>query len=85
MQAKFDFDQAAELERVTSRIGLLIIDFLRRLEPGQQFRAADLQRYVCGQCDAAPASADRVLRELRKKGLVDYKVVNRRQSLYERV
>jgi hypothetical protein len=31
---------------------------------------------------AAPASADRILRDLRQKGVIDYKVLGRRASLY---
>ena len=74
--------QAQHLDAVTARIGVAILTFCwPRI--GQTFRADELRRHVVnatGTC--APASADRVLRELRRRGAVDYQVVSRRDSLY---
>jgi ribosomal protein S25 len=32
---------------------------------------------------SAPAIADRILRDLRQRGVVEYRVLSRRESLYE--
>lgn len=71
--------QDAELERVTSRLGKAILDFCR---PGRRFHAAELHAHVLGVCEAAPASADRVMRELRAAGVVPVKCIDRSKSLY---
>jgi hypothetical protein len=75
--------QVLELHRVTRNIGETIMDFCHS-HRGQQFRASELRDYVAqnfGQ--TAPASADGVLRNLKAHGLVDYRLVSRRESLYE--
>lgn len=72
--------QAEDLERVTSRIGQAVLGFCRA---NRQFRADQLRAHVAKECGAsAPASADRVLRELKARGAIKYRVVNRSQSLY---
>jgi len=77
-----DYGQAEHLERVTARIGVATREFFRNSTVAD-FHADDLRRYVIGRCGVvAPASADRVLRELRKQHLLNYVVLNRRQSLY---
>lgn len=64
---------------ITKRIGGAILEFCAE---NSEFHAEDLHRYVADQCGAvAPASADRVLRALRAKGLVDY-TVRRGESFY---
>lgn len=82
----FDVEQPQELARVCGKIGAAIIQFCRlRLASGNvEFHADQLRRYVADHLaiDTAPASADRILRELRRVGKVRYSVVNRRQSLY---
>ena len=70
------------LDSVSSRIATAITDFCA-INEGAEFHADDLRRYVTvtvGTC--APGSADRVLRDLRQKGAVDYEVVNRAAALY---
>lgn len=81
-QDYFDFEEKQEnLKRVSSRIALAIIRFCTL---HRRFRADALHDYVLRQTGiAAPASADRVLRDLRQKEIIDYKVLNRRESLYE--
>ena len=70
-----------ELGRVTGVIGQAIVEFCEA-HVGQQFFADDLRRHVSKKCRTAPASADRVLRSLRSLGVVQYRVVDRRASLY---
>lgn len=71
----------SEAQRVAQRIGPAILDFVARHD---QFTAAELRAYV-GRVvgDTAPASADRILRLMRQRGELDYRVVSRRQSLYK--
>lgn len=77
--------QHANLTRCVSNIGDLVLRFHRqRLKDGEmQFHAGDLRDFIAEETLTAPASADRVLRHLRKIGLVNYKVINRKMSLYE--
>jgi hypothetical protein len=78
-QDSFNFDD--DLARVSSRIAVAVLDFCRR---HQQFHAGELHRHVEQATGvAAPASADRILRDLRAKGRVRYSCVSRRDSLYE--
>jgi transposase-like protein len=81
-QESFDFDEQQEnLERVSSRIGKSIIEFCRS---HGRFHADDLRKWVIRETGtAAPASADRILRDLRRRGVIGYRVVSRRESLYE--
>ncbi len=46
-----------------------------------QFHMEELRQWI--GADAAPDSAGRILRLLRQRGVIDYKVANRAQSLYE--
>jgi hypothetical protein len=74
-------EQQENLERVSSRIERAILGFCRE---HREFHADDLRRAVITATGiAAPASADRILRLLRQRGKLDYRVVNRRESLYE--
>ena len=72
--------QATELSRVSSAIGRAVLAFCTQ-SLGRTFHAADLQAFVSEQCQTAPGSADRILREMRKRGFVRYEVV-RSKSLY---
>lgn len=74
------------LERVEVRIGPAILHFFRdRLKcPNRQYHADELRNWVTRATGInAPASSDRVMRDLRKKKQLGYKLVSRRQSLYE--
>ena len=73
-------EQRENLNRVCGKIGPLVLEFCRRVGVGGEFRAVRLHNFVGDS--VAPASADRILRELRRAGQVDYVIVNRRQSLY---
>ena len=75
--------QAAQLERVTTGIGYLVLAFCRD-RVGQEFHMGALLAYVNRNAGGyvAPGSPDRILRALRKGGRVDYEVVSRSESLY---
>jgi hypothetical protein len=81
-QTEFYFDEQQEnLERVSSRIASAVVEFCRT---HRRFHADELRQAVIAATGiAAPASADRILRDLRRRGVIDYVVVNRRESLYE--
>lgn len=82
-QTHFDFGGNEDLVRVSGRIAVSIIDFCRK-HRFKRFYADDLRKHVIRQTGlAAPASADRVLRDLRKQGAIGYVVISRKLSLYE--
>jgi len=73
-------EQTEHIERVSSRIGRAILDFC---EHQPEFRAEELRRYVVNKCGySSPGSSDRILRDLRRRKLLNYEVVDRRASLY---
>lgn len=80
-------EQQREIERVRSRIAAAILAAHRHALnwwPSRLWHADDLRRsieYAIGP--TAPGSVDRILRDLRQRRLLNYRVVNRRQSLYE--
>ena len=80
-----DQEQADELARVRSRLGELVVAFWRHCmdEGPATFTADELREYIATRLPTAPASADRILRDLRQKGRINYRVVNRRASQYE--
>ena len=71
--------QTEELSRVQANIGELVERFvLDRWQTGQpRFYIQDLHDYIAARTQIAPASPDRILRQLRLEGKFDYKVVNR--------
>jgi hypothetical protein len=74
--------QQLELERVSVRIAGALIHFCR-MRRGQTFYADELRQYVMRNVGSiAPASADRILRDLRQRGVVNYEVISRSKSLY---
>jgi hypothetical protein len=79
-------EQDDNLERVSRRIGASIVKFYQQKKSTgrPEFYAGDLREYVvCSVGHAlAPASPDRILRDLRKRKVLDYKVISRSQSLY---
>ncbi len=79
------FDQqTANLDRVRSKIGLAVLAFAKaRLETQPEFVITELYKFVADGFSIAPASADRILRDLRQNGQLDYTIVNRRQSRYK--
>ena len=74
-------EQAQQLARVSGRIGECVVAFCRS-RVGSTFRAAELAQYVQEACGGAPASADRVMRQLRAQGYLDVQLEDRAGSLY---
>lgn len=72
------------LDRVYSRIAIHILAFHDE-HRGQFFHAEELRRYVLQHepLMIAPGSPDRILRQMRLKGMLNYDVINRRASLYQ--
>ncbi len=77
--------QTANLSRVQTKIGTLVTEFVTQKWQSERpyFRADDLRRYVLTRTGAAPASPDRILRQLRLEGKFDYRVVSRSASQYQ--
>lgn len=80
-------EQQENLDRVRSRIRAAIENFfVHCIETGQRiFHADDLRRAVAHEIGGfvAPGSPDRVMRDLRQKGIIGYRVLSRSESLYE--
>jgi len=70
-----------DLERVSSRIANAVVAFCSH---HPRFHMDDLRRYIVREVGTvAPGSPDRILRDLRARGVLRYRVVSRHQSLYE--
>ena len=76
--------QGAHLKRVRQKLAPVVLAFcLRRLDMGRpQFTMASLATYVLARAIAAPDSPSRVLRDLRRRGIVACDLVSRRESTY---
>ncbi len=77
--------QDKELKRVRGKTAGLIMEFFDCHQVGETFHAEDLFKFVAARCDVAPASVDRVMRDMRRRGWVNYEVVNRSASLYRKI
>ena len=65
------------------RIANAVIDFVNR-HIDQIFTASELRGYVRTLAgDTAPGSADRIMRQLRKEGVVNYELISRNRSQYK--
>ena len=79
-----DVKKQDNLERVRSRIEKEILEFLRFLGVGNEFRASDLvQAMAYCAIPCAPDSPGRIMRLMKRKGEIDYKVISRKDSLYK--
>lgn len=80
-------DAHEERERVRGRIADAVVAFVNLMEhyAGARFRMSDLVAFVTMRVGGAvaPESPGRILRLLAAENRVRYRVVNRRQSLYE--
>ena len=74
--------QDEQITRVRNAIGDCVFAFCEKIGIDAQFHAEDLHHYVKNRHGGAPASADRILRLLRREGQLDYVVVDRADSLY---
>jgi hypothetical protein len=77
-------EQQQQLLRVRSSLADLIVAFWTRklAAPSPDFYADELRRAIAVGVKSAPASADRVLRDLRQAKRINYTVVSRSRSLY---
>lgn len=77
-------EQQENLDRVSTRIAPAIIAF--QGETGSTpFHADEMRLFVQNIVGEflAPGSADRILRQLRQQGRLNYQVLSRSQSLYQ--
>lgn len=66
-------------QRIAKAVTEFVNDHIER-----EFTAKDLRSFVLGRVDSvAPGSADRIMRQLRKAGVINYELVSRTQSLYK--
>jgi hypothetical protein len=79
-----DVIQEQEISRVRERISALVLAFCRDAlaSYGGLFRMAELLAFVRKEVEVAPDSPGRILRDLRRKTQLDYKVLSRRESSY---
>jgi hypothetical protein len=78
-----DSQQREHLDRVSTKLGPLILSWCRdRFAHAPEFSMVELASFVSRHVPSAPASTDRIVRELRRQGLISYEVTNRRASLY---
>jgi hypothetical protein len=73
-------EQAKEIVRVERGIALDVQAFCRT---HPTFHADELRAYVAEKSGRAPASPDRILRQLRSRGALRYRCIDRAASLYE--
>lgn len=69
------------LRKTSARVTPAILEFCKE-RVNKTFYAEDLRRFVNVRTRCAPASVTRILQDLKQRGLVDYEVVSRSQSLY---
>lgn len=69
--------------RVSTRVAPVIIAFAKsRIPTAPEFHVEELRTFVYDRLQVAPASPDRILRMLKKRGDLNYTVVSRPKSLY---
>lgn len=74
--------QTEQIQAVSTKLADAILAFCRA-RVGKTFFADDLRFHVQALYGkVAPASADRILRDLRARGKLDYTVLNRARSQY---
>lgn len=79
----FDTGQAEQLERVGESIAPLVLAFFATKQPGDLFTMNSLTDYVRARRSLGVVeSAGRILRDLKRKGELNYELVSRSQSLY---
>ena len=73
---------ASQLARVRDKVKSTVIRFARsRL--GKTYNASDLLRYCrVLQPEIAPDSPSRIMRDLRRAGVIDYTLISRQNSQY---
>lgn len=78
-------EQREHIERVNAKIASHVRNFVTvSLHTKPQFSADELRQYVCQRVsNIAPDSPSRILRMQRAKRAINYRVVSRKDSLYE--
>ncbi len=77
-------EQRENIARVHHKIAPAILDYFQAHGVGYEFHVDSLRRWIAARYPGiAPDSAGRIMRDLRQSGVLDYEVVNRRQSLYQ--
>jgi hypothetical protein len=72
-----------DLKRVGKRIGDAIVEYT---DTHKTFRMEYLRQFVEAKVGkVAPGSPDRILRQLRADGTLNYQVISRHDSLYQMV
>lgn len=84
-QLTLDFEQQKQLDRVALSSRDAVLEFFNAIECNATFHAQELRDYVAAQVTVAPSSPDRIMRLLRKQGLIQYEVVSRSKSLYRKL
>ena len=76
--------QLEHLTRVKNNIGDLVEEFVNwRWSTNQpRFYMRSLHDFIFRRTNTAPASPDRILRQLRAQGKINYKVIDRKASCY---
>ncbi len=73
--------QSLNLDRVRSKIATVILSFCAA-RMGEEFHMEELARHVSVRVEVSPDSPSRILRDLRRRGELNYEVVRRSESLY---
>jgi len=82
-QADLFDEQTRQLRRVRSKIARAIMRYFQNAAPGKTFHLADLVWWIEWlEIPVSPDSPSRVMRDLRQRRIINYRVVNRAQSLY---
>lgn len=77
-------EQQENITRVSEVVGPLVLEFYRlTLGTGHPWHMEELTAYVSERTSIAPDSAGRILRALRQRGMLSYRVLSRSESLYE--
>lgn len=79
-----DDSPKAHLVRVEGKIGELVAEFVLGVtKVGGVFTMNELTSYVMSREPVAPDSPGRILRQLKRKGVLNYRVKSRKNSQYE--
>lgn len=83
-QSELCFDeQERELRRVSGNIATHVLTFVKLRGKGKMFTGRELESMIDSlPIPSTPGSATRILRDLRKKKIIGFEVVNRSQSIY---
>jgi hypothetical protein len=77
-----NLEQAEQLDRVEGNLTQLIVDWYNNHETGHEFHLGEFTRDILNIRLCSPTSPFRIMADLRRKGIVNYKVINRAKSLY---